>query len=87
MPVASTNLGPIPWSIEVIDCCNFGLLEGLSIIVWDLGSIFQKRKKTTEKIKMGLKNGGLLMESDFEKTASKSGVGGLRHNIDPKFHP
>ena len=27
------------------------------------------------------------MESDYEKTAAKNGVGGLRHNIDPKFYP
>ena len=27
------------------------------------------------------------MEGDYDKTATKSGVGGLRHNTDPKFYP
>ena len=37
---------------------------------------------------MASKNGGLLMEGDYEKkNATKSGVGGLRHNTDQKFYP
>ena len=36
----------------IADCCNFGRLEGLAIVVRDFVSIFQKRKKNTQKNKI-----------------------------------